>query len=147
MNETTRRFSTAEVAEIAEITARQLDWWCRHGGFGDDKQNPGTGAGRERRFSRRDLIAARTLHVTTQLTVQLLRNGISNDVAAEIARTVRANPNATWLTITPSRVEADPLVDLSTITEPLLLASIAQARTHVDIVLALEPSTERLAHA
>ncbi len=145
MNETTRRFSSDETVEITGLTYRQIDYWCRVGAFGDPNRN--TGSGHARRFSRRDLIAGRVLLAVSQITVALSRQGVANDRAAEVAEAVRATPQGEWLAITPDDVEIDPSIDLSTITEPLLLASIAQARMHVDTVLALEPSTERLAHA
>ena len=52
--------TSAEVAELAGVTYRQLDYWCRTGLLGEDLQRP-TGSGYPRRFLPDDIRAVAAL--------------------------------------------------------------------------------------
>lgn len=63
-------YSSKLTAELAGITYRQLDYWCRQGLFGPEKQ--GLGSGHGRRFTPLELRALRAIKRVLDVLEDLL---------------------------------------------------------------------------
>lgn len=90
---------TAFLAEVPGLNYRRLDYWCRHGIFGTDVVDLGSGS--RRRFHRDDIRVARALTLASDFGSQMARGtGMSVKNLRMIAAEVRAKPRAKRLQLT-----------------------------------------------
>jgi DNA-binding transcriptional MerR regulator len=86
MHTTADTYSTTQVATLAGVSFRQLDYWCRHDVLQPEYQ-PAAGSGTARRYSRQDVGIARILGL-------LSAHGATGSVLARVVHLLRDEPDA-----------------------------------------------------
>jgi len=82
-------FSTAAAAQLAGVTYRQADYWCRHGVLDPENNGAGSGAGKARVWSPEDVALLRVCG-------RLAEVGAGVDVLTRVCATLRRWPMVTW---------------------------------------------------
>lgn len=121
--------STSKACQLAGVTFRQADFWCRTGRLDITRPSSGPGRGKYREWSRDDVRALallRALHVDGHLALAR---------AAEVVRAVRPVPQGGWLAaslteggkVTVAPVAPVELGGLAAADAPLLLVHLGVA--------------------
>lgn len=92
-------YSSAEVCALADITYRQLDYWCRIGAI-VPSAHTGTGSGNRRRFTAQDVLVLAVL----ALVGAHLRISMLDDLGAVLRGWDAATWDDTTLLVAPSGV-------------------------------------------
>jgi hypothetical protein len=91
-------YSAHEVAELAGVTYRQIDYWCRLGVI--YPRQTARGSGSRRRFSEDQVRALRVLGVASRFFRSFsLGVGLPSTLARMIVQEVTENPDASYLSV------------------------------------------------
>lgn len=71
------RFTAVETAEIAEVTYRQIDYWCRAGCFGKQRANLGSG-NRRVDFTREEILLIHVMGMLPEMNIQATKSRAEN---------------------------------------------------------------------